>query len=195
MQVSQKEAIAFLESKAEWVEQGRQKIAKKIETPPIEMPYSTRRHTLRLNPASTNRVSARVANGLIVVSYPMEAHYTEKEVQMVAKKGIEAAWKIEALEILPQRVTEIAAKLGLHYRNVSVRNTRSRWGSCSSLGDISLSIHLMRLPDHLVDYIIIHELCHTVHRNHGPNFHALLDSLTNGQHRALNKEMKDYHTR
>ena len=51
------------------------------------------------------------------------------------------------------------------------------------------------LPDRLIDYILIHELCHTLHRNHGPAFHALLDRMTEGKHRLLQKELRDYSTR
>ncbi len=53
----------------------------------------------------------------------------------------------------------------------------------------------MKLPDRLIDYILIHELCHTLHRNHGPAFHALLDRMTEGKHRLLQKELRDYSTR
>jgi len=78
---------------------------------------------------------------------------------------------------------------------VRIRNTVSKWGSCSTRNDISLSLHLMRLPDRLIDYIILHELCHTVHHNHGPQFHALLDRLTGGNHAELQREIRQYRTR
>ena len=53
----------------------------------------------------------------------------------------------------------------------------------------------MKLPDELIDYVIIHELCHTIHKNHGPKFHQLLDRLTGGHHLELRRRLKTYSTR
>ena len=105
------------------------------------------------------------------------------------------AWRIEAQSYLPTRIHQIAQQLGLKYGTVTIRNSRSRWGSCSVRNDISLSLHLMKLPDALIDYVIIHELCHTIHKNHGPRFHQLLDRLTGGQDRTLRRQLKAYSTR
>lgn len=101
----------------------------------------------------------------------------------------------EAKEYLPRRASELAREHGFRYGCVTVRNTVSRWGSCSARNDLSLSVNLLRLPPHLIDYIILHELCHTVHHNHGPAFHALLDHHTSGRHLALRKELRRYSTR
>ena len=59
---------------------------------------------------------------------------------------------------------------------------RSRWGSCSARGRVSLNTHLVKLPDALIEYVVVHELCHLQHLNHGPGFHRLMDaSLPNWQ--------------
>ena len=96
---------------------------------------------------------------------------------------------------LPQRVAYLAAKHSLHYGRVTIRATRSKWGSCTAEGNISLSLYLMTLPEHLRDYVIIHELCHTVHHNHSPRFHALVNQLTDGRERELAKELRQYSIR
>lgn len=189
------DAIKFLDSKVEWVEQAKIKMQKAAPSAQIEMPYSTRRHSLYLNPSPVSRVLIEIKDGKIFINYPQELNYLCERVQTAIKKGIEMAWTIEAGSLLPRRTEELAHTLGLKYNSITVRNTRSKWGSCSSRNDLSLSIHLMRLPDHLIDYIIVHELCHTVQKDHSPRFHALMEKLTEGQHKALNKEMKQYHTR
>lgn len=96
-----------------------------------------------------------------------------------------------ALEYLPGRTAELAAEHGFSYRRVSIRRSRTRWGSCSAVNNINLSIFLMQLPRHLADYVILHELVHTVHRNHSPAFWNLLDEHT-GNARALAREIKKF---
>lgn len=96
---------------------------------------------------------------------------------------------------LPARTAAIAARLGLKYGRVTVRASRSKWGSCSGSGNLSLSLYLMTLPEHLRDYVIVHELCHTVHHNHSKRFHALVDRCLGGRERELDRELKTYRIR
>ena len=86
----------------------------------------------------------------------------------------------------------IAAETGLRYAKLSIRASRTKWGSCSGRNHISLSLFLMTLPEHLRDYVIVHELCHTVHHDHSPRFHALVDRLVGGREKALNRELRAY---
>ncbi len=192
---SREEALTFLGSKVEWIERTRERTRKRHPEQLIDMPYSTRRHSLRLTPVSRKSVAAKVKDGVIEVQYPLEIRYDTPEVQKIIKRGIEEAWRAEAAEILPERVRGYASKFGMKVGEVTVRNSRTRWGSCSSRNDISLSLHLMKLPDELIDYIIIHELCHIRHKNHGPRFYKLLDSLCDGRHEELRKKLKAYSTR
>ena len=106
-----------------------------------------------------------------------------------------AAMRRAAHEDLPPRTAAIAARTGLKYGRLTIRAARTKWGSCSGRNDISLSLYMMLLPEHLRDYVIIHELCHTVHHNHSPRFHALVDDLTGGRERELDSELKKYRIR
>lgn len=63
---------------------------------------------------------------------------------------------------------------GFSYNRVSIRNTKTCWGSCTSLGNLNFSYKLLFLPAHLQDYIIVHELCHLAELNHGPRFWELV---------------------
>ena len=93
---------------------------------------------------------------------------------------------------LPQRIERISQLTGLKYRSLAIRATKTKWGSCSGENVISLSLFLMTLPEHLRDYVIVHELCHTVHHNHSPKFHALLDRLVGGRDAELQRELRHY---
>ena len=81
---------------------------------------------------------------------------------------------------------------GFSYGRITIRASRTKWGSCSFRNDLSLSLYLMALPERLRDYVIVHELCHTVHHDHSPRFHALVDRCLGGQERALDRELKSY---
>ena len=139
-----KKAVAFLESKAEWIESSRRKFAARPSRPSL------------------------------------------------SREDIERL-RAEAKALLPQRVAELAARFGLDYGKVTVRAARTKWGSCTGRNDISLSLYLMTLPEHLRDYVLIHELCHTVHHDHSPRFHALVDRLTDGREKLLARELRSYH--
>lgn len=93
---------------------------------------------------------------------------------------------------LPVRIERIAAQTGLKYAKLTIRASRTKWGSCSGQNHISLSLFLMTLPEHLRDYVIVHELCHTVHHNHSPRFHALVDQLVGGREKPLNRELRGF---
>lgn len=189
------EGLRFLDSRVAWVAAARERIGSKTSSTSILPPYSTRKHTLALRAAATDRTRVRIADGVITVTYPATLAPDSEPVQNAIKKGVEEAWRIEARELLPRRVAQLAREHGFRHGTVTVRNTVSKWGSCSAHNDLSLSLHLMRLPDHLIDYILLHELCHTVHHNHGADFHKLLGSHTGGHHLALRKELRNYNTR
>ena len=107
---------------------------------------------------------------------------------------VEALRKV-AKERLPRILEEVSRRTGLKYRKVTVRKTHSRWGSCTREGNISLSLFLAALPDELVEYVCIHELCHTVRPNHSAAFHALVDFHTGGREKELQKSLKKFSPR
>jgi len=153
--------------------------------------YCTKHHKLHLSKADRKNISVRISKGRINVVYPTELKSDSKEVQTAIRKGIERALKVEAKQYLPERVKELAGKFELNYNKLTLKNIKSRWGSCSRINNINLSIHLMRLPDYLIDYVILHELVHTVHHNHSKRFWALLDTVTGGA-KNLDKELRKY---
>lgn len=83
----------------------------------------------------------------------------------------------KAKDELPARLAQLAAKYGFIYNKVTVKHNATNWGSCSSKGNINLNLSIMMLPPFLQDYILLHELCHLKHHDHGPAFHLLLEHV------------------
>ena len=99
---------------------------------------------------------------------PPTKHYDDIEVKKIRKK---------AKEFLPKRLAYLAIENGFEYNKISLRNQKTRWGSCSRDKNISLNIALVTLPVHLIDYVLLHELTHTVHMNHSREFWDKLNEV------------------
>ena len=91
------------------------------------------------------------------------APYTEAEIQELYQK---------AKEIIPGKVSYYAAKMGVTYRRITIRCQKTRWGSCSSEGNLNFNCLLMKCPEEIKDYIVVHELCHRKQMNHSARFYA-----------------------
>ena len=99
---------------------------------------------------------------------------------------------LEAKHYLPGRLNYLSEKFGLTYAECQIRKMKSRWGSCISKSIIHLSSLLMALPQELSDFVILHELCHTREMNHGKNFYALLNRVTENRADEFKKKLNDY---
>ena len=86
---------------------------------------------------------------------------------------------------------ELAEQTGLTPAGVKVTGAKTRWGSCSGKNRICLSWRLMERPREVIDYVIIHELCHTEHHDHSKGFWALVESFLSN-YRALRRELKGW---
>ncbi len=138
----------------------------------------TRMHTLEAHPADTAEMYVRVGRGVISVRYPRTLNLESPVVLRALHEGVVSALRVEARRFLPDRVRTLADRHGFEYGRLTLKNLCSRWGSCSVTNNINLNIQLMRLPDELIDFIILHELAHTRVKNHGPRFWALMQKLT-----------------
>lgn len=114
-----------------------------------------------------------------------------------AEKSLEAFLRDQARKILPPIVEEQAARMGLVPQKLSLRNVKSRWGSCTHQGGLMLNWRLVMAPAFVSHYVVVHELAHLQHFNHGPDFWALVDKFTNdnkaGREKA-EKWLKEYGT-
>ena len=191
---SRERALQFLDTKLDWVRATLEKQQRTEAGRVIRPPFRTRQHELRVVPdEKATRATVRVTSDAITLRLPASADIANSEIQELINKGVTEALRREARELLPPMVEAASCRTELDYRSIMIRATRSKWGSCSSRNDLSLSVYLMLLPDHLIDFIIIHELCHTVHRNHSAAFHSLVDHHLGGREKELNRELKQYH--
>ena len=96
----------------------------------------------------------------------------------------------KALVVIPERVKKYAPIVGVDYGRITIRNQRSRWGSCSSKGNLNYNCLLMLFPDEVVDYVVVHELCHRKHMNHSAAFYAEVERVF-PEYRKCQKWLKD----
>ncbi len=98
--------------------------------------------------------------------------------------------KAKAKELLPGKVAAFAKIMGLSPAGITITSARTRFGSCSSANRLSFSWRLMQYPEAAIDYVVVHELAHIVHKNHSPAFYALIEKYLpdHKQRRVLLKE-------
>jgi predicted metal-dependent hydrolase len=118
-----------------------------------------------------------------------------KDLQWLRQQGGPASInRTRARTILVRRLRRLAELHGFEYNRVAVRNQTTRWGSCSDKNNINLNVNLLRLPEELRDYVMLHELVHTRIKNHSKRFWSELDKLV-GDGRAMQKIVGRYRIR
>jgi predicted metal-dependent hydrolase len=141
---------------------------------------------------STTRYYTTLKDGMLSVSCPAGTDFNRPEIQEVILRFVEKALRYEANRLLPTKVHSLAEAYGFSVSEVKINKSRSRWGSCSSRKNINLSFYCMLLPGRLIEYVILHELCHTVEMNHSERFWQLLDKVSGGKSGELRKELKTF---
>lgn len=94
--------------------------------------------------------------------------FTEQEIRALAK---------QAMRELPPRLRAFAQRMGVTYGRVTIRNQKTRWGSCSSRGNLNFNCLLMLAPEEVQDYVLVHELAHRIEMNHSPRFWKIVESV------------------
>lgn len=191
---SYKQAEAFVVEKESWIKQIIEKLNEKSGELTVfhELSeFSTLHHDLQIERIEGEIVKRKIGGGKILVSVPFTQEVRSKAIQEKIRAAILEAWRKEAKAILPIRIELLAKQYGFQFQSLSIKNMKTRWGSCTGQNGINLSLHLVRLPEHLSDYIILHELVHTIHKNHGKYFWASLDKIC-GNAKLKARELKNF---
>ena len=164
--------------------------------PLIDLNYriDTEFFKLSLVSGRRERFLSRSELGEMQIVCPPDADFSDHKLQEWLRKVIEEALRRNAKILLPPRLYALSLQHGLTYKSVKINSSSGRWGSCSARGNINLSYYLVLLPQHLIDYVLLHELAHTREMNHGERFWVLLDWFTDGKALALRNELKQYRT-
>lgn len=107
----------------------------------------------------------------ILMWIPYEADYEYKREQL------EKWYRKEAFAVISEKAGEYAKVLSVHFESIRIKDQRSRWGSCSSKGNLNFNWRILMAPEPVCDYVIIHELCHLVFMDHSVNFWNLVESI------------------
>lgn len=105
-----------------------------------------------------------------------------KEIQELADR---------ALKVIPPKAAHYAGRLNVSYGRITIRNQKTRWGSCSSKGNLNFNCLLMLAPDEVIDYVVVHELCHRIEMNHSKAFWDQVESIL-PDYKERRKWLKDH---
>ena len=161
-----------------------------------ESTYQANKFLLRFEQKSDIRYNfaAQRSQTELVVYYKNVKDFKNSQNQLIIKRLIAHFLKNDANIFLPKRLHELAEKHGFKYTQVRINSAQGRWGSCSTQKHICLSYNLMLLPDRLIDFVLVHELCHTIEMNHGPRFVQLMRNIFDDDYDVLKNEMSQHST-
>lgn len=191
--MSPNDALKFVALKRDWVLKtlARVKTSRTVWEPDSIPP--TKFHTFEWTATTTSQsISFRIYPTVTKVQYAPDIDFHSPEVQRLLSRCITETLRRDAQQYLPQRIQALADRFHLCFSGLTVKNIRSRWGSCSASNHINISLYVMQLPDELIDYILLHELAHTREKNHGRSFYQLLNEFTQGKHKTYQTELKRY---
>ncbi len=193
--VSYRDAERFLTEKKDWMVKTLRKIEAKAETKKFfkeGVVMETRHHTVVVERNGDPAPCFKMDPSKTMVYFHHDTDITSDEMQAFIRRAVTETLRVEAqIELIP-RTRALSEVYGFRINRVTVKDLKSRWGSCSNRNNINLNIHLMRLPAYLADYVILHELVHTVHHNHSPAFWDELGRYVRDP-RRLSRELRKYH--
>lgn len=167
------------------------------EIGPVDVAISDRARRVRITVSREGRVKLILPKGISLKQgrgfLKSSSDWIRKHLRLVDVQQRHPSFsRSQAKVLLLSRLRQLAQVHGFTYNRAFVKNQKTRWGSCSAMNNINLNVNLVRLPEGLRDYVIIHELVHTRHKNHGKAFWRELDRIV-GNGKALQRSLRAYH--
>lgn len=172
---------------------------------PYTLKHSSRARSLRLSIHPGGSLTATAPLGMPVSMIEnfiaKKANWILKKIAYMSRIGPDQKYLLrgtrreylqyreQARELITRRLPELNAAYGLKYNRISIRNSKSRWGSCSKAGNLNFNYKLALLPAELADYVMVHELCHLKEFNHSKEFWNLV-SMQVPNYKELRKKLK-----
>lgn len=194
--VSRKQTEKFLLENRDWILQNRKNMEVYEQDTGIGLKIGaeikTKLHTLKILKTEQPKPVYQIQGDMITLSIPETVEFSR--IEKIVQQFLVEIYLLECRQYLPQRVKQYAEKFGFKYARLTFRNNVSNWGSCSFDNNISLNVKLMKLPDEIIDYVILHELCHTVEKNHSAAFWKLVGKVCPA-YATLRARLRKYNTR
>ena len=191
-------AKEIVSDQAEWIKRKMSKspsLSKLRTIFDLKTNFETKSHRLAIIPDHIDKTRMNIYDGIIKVRYPAEMDVRDHGIQKVIRSGIDKALRLEAEEWIPFRIKKFSIQHKFKYKDIRFKNMRTRWGSCSHDNNLNFNIQLMMLPEYLIDYVILHELSHTIEKNHSERYWALVDRIlgvVQGGSKRIDKDLKKY---
>lgn len=155
-----------------------------------ETQLQTHTFKLKIQRCERSNFYCTIKEHILLISCPINTLFEKECTQRILQELLAKSLRHEAKRILPQKIHQLAKLHGFTINNVTIKGNSTSWGSCSSNKNINLSYQILLLPAHLIDYILLHELCHTVEMNHSIDFWNLLDRVCGGRNAEYKNELK-----
>ncbi len=185
--VTQRQVDDVLAMKKGWIQKKRDSLRSRERSRPRppefadgeNLPYLGQALRLVLRHDHEGRPRAEATGGSLVVHIRRPPD-PAPDLRELVKAAVVGWYKGQAHSLLPLRVEALQARLGVQPARVAIKDQQTRWGSCSSRGNVNLNWRLVLCPPHIMDYVVIHELCHLEIHSHSASFWKLVASLVPG---------------
>jgi len=182
--IPERAAVKFAQGKAEWINKHIKPAQLLGDGMRIGKSYS-----LHVEHSNITRPSTKISVLDIRVRLPREVPTESDKGQETIRKACEKALMRQAKTLLPQRIEQLSQKHGIDFKSTTIKKLKSRWGACDNLNNIHLNCYLVQLDWSLIDYVICHELAHTIHHNHSAEFWDKVEEMV-PDYKQIKKELK-----
>lgn len=159
---------AFVERKSDWIHKHLTRQAETRNHAPENIYYKGSIQAFEYSPLSKTPITHM--DGIFIFSEKIGTSGHEKQM-------LEKWYRKEARDYFTNRVKFFSEKYGFSYQDIRITGALTRWGSCSARNNLNFPWRLLMAPDEVIDYVIVHELCHTVHKNHSVRFWNLVATI------------------